>query len=285
MPFLVLTPVSIFLGYAASAATSGGIDFTEAMLVFLGAVAAHISVNTFNEYFDFRSGLDATTSKTPFSGGSGALLDAPEAAGIVFRLAMATLLATILIGLYFVFERGLLLLPIGIVGVLIVATYTQWLNRHPILCLVAPGIGFGPLMVTGTQLALTGEYTTTALLVSLVPFFLTSNLLLLNQYPDIAADRSVGRRHVPIAYGVRNSSILYGAFAASACIVILGGVWAGALPGASCLALVPMGLTVIVFHGAIHHAGSTGKLAPYLGLNVVVAIATPLVLATSILIS
>ncbi|HUU74420.1 MAG TPA: hypothetical protein VMW70_17470, partial [Burkholderiales bacterium] len=64
LPFLVLTPVSIFLGYAASAATSGGIDFTEAMLVFLGAVAAHISVNTFNEYFDFRSGLDATTSKT-----------------------------------------------------------------------------------------------------------------------------------------------------------------------------------------------------------------------------
>ena len=30
-----------------------------------------MSVNGFNEYFDYRSGLDERTNKTPFSGGSG----------------------------------------------------------------------------------------------------------------------------------------------------------------------------------------------------------------------
>ena len=35
------------------------------------------------EYLDFRSGLDAQTTKTPFSGGSGALIESPHAADTV----------------------------------------------------------------------------------------------------------------------------------------------------------------------------------------------------------
>jgi len=43
------------------------------MLALLGAFLAHVSVNTLNEYYDFKSGLDLETIRTPFSGGSGAL--------------------------------------------------------------------------------------------------------------------------------------------------------------------------------------------------------------------
>ena len=282
--FLILTPVSIFLGFAVTVVSSNSIASVDVFLVLLGALTAHISVNAFNEYFDFRSGLDAATSKTPFSGGSGALIGNPNAADLVFGMAVAGLLITVLVGLYFIFERGLLLLPIGVAGVLIIITYTEWLNRYPILCLVAPGIGFGPLMVVGTQVALTGEYSVNALLVSLVPFFLASNLLLLNQYPDMDADKRFGRRHVPIAYGLRNSTILYGVFAALACMAVLWGVWEGALPAASCYALIPMVLAAAVFFGAMKHAASVEKLIPFMGLNVVVAIVTPLVLGASVIV-
>lgn len=283
IPFLILTPVSIFLGFAVTVVSSNSIASVDVFLVLLGALTAHISVNAFNEYFDFRSGLDAITSKTPFSGGSGALVDNPDAARKVLGMSVASLSIAMLIGLHFVFERGLLLLPIGIVGVLIVLTYTQWLNRFPILCLLAPGIGFGPLMVVGTQVVLTGEYTITALVVSLVPFFLASNILLLNQFPDIEADERVGRRHVPIVYGLKNSTILYGVFAVLACVTILSGVWKGTLPTASYLALLPLGLTAAVFFGAMKHAASAEKLIPFMGLNVVVAIVAPLVLGTSMI--
>ncbi|MDZ7699102.1 MAG: hypothetical protein U5R49_19945 [Deltaproteobacteria bacterium] len=47
---------------------------------------------------------------------------------------------------------------------------------------------------------------------SLVPFFLVSNLLLLNQFSDVAADESVDRRHFPILIGNRASSFIYNAF-------------------------------------------------------------------------
>ncbi|MFW2438612.1 MAG: prenyltransferase, partial [Arenicellales bacterium] len=71
VPFLVLTPVCVFLG--ASTVVLNETNTGLLMLVLLGALLAHISVNALNEYSDFRSGLDLTTTRTQFSGGSGAL--------------------------------------------------------------------------------------------------------------------------------------------------------------------------------------------------------------------
>lgn len=283
IPFLILTPASIFLGFATSYMTSDQIQYSDLFLVLLGALLAHISVNMLNEYHDFRSGLDAMTTKTPFSGGSGALIENPQAVSAVFSIAVICLILTIFIGTYFVFSRGMLILPLGVIGIVIILTYTQWLNRHPFLCLIAPGIGFGPLIVIGTHVVLTGEYSSVAGFVSLVPFFLANNLLLLNQYPDIAADKSVGRRHFPIVYGERRGFLLYGVFVLLTCGVIVTGVLAGILPGLSFVGLIPMGIAVVVFSGAMNHATSLPKLMPYLGMNVAATILTPVFLGGSML--
>ena len=52
IPFLILAPVSVFLGLAASVAVSEQISYFDFFLVLSGALFAHISVNTFNEYHD-----------------------------------------------------------------------------------------------------------------------------------------------------------------------------------------------------------------------------------------
>lgn len=67
-----------------------------------GATLAHISVNTLNEYEDFKSGLDFQTFKTPFSGGSGTLPNHPNIAPQTLWLGLLSLAVTIGIGLYFV---------------------------------------------------------------------------------------------------------------------------------------------------------------------------------------
>ena len=284
LPFLILTPVCIFVGFSTALKTQVPINYYDLMLVLLGALLAHISVNTFNEYFDFRSGLDAKTSKTPFSGGSGSLIENPKAADAVLFAAIASLSVTILIGLYFIYRHGVLILPIGLAGVLIVLTYTPLLNRHPLLCLLAPGVGFGPLMVMGTHFVLTGEYSWFAFFVSLIPFFLASNLLLLNQYPDIAADKSVGRRHVPIVYGVGVSTALYGVFVAAACLTAVVGIFLGYLPKVSYILFIPLSAAIAAFFGAMKHATAIEKLMPYMGMNVLAAIFTPLLLGIAIFI-
>ncbi len=49
VPFLVLTPVSVFLGYSTAYVSSLRIHYLDLLLVLVGAVLAHVSVNLFNE--------------------------------------------------------------------------------------------------------------------------------------------------------------------------------------------------------------------------------------------
>jgi 1,4-dihydroxy-2-naphthoate octaprenyltransferase len=84
LPFLILTPACVLLGLGTALSASKSINIHYFILALTGAVSAYISVNTFNEYFDFKSGLDYKTIRTPFSGGSGALPKKPEISNIVF---------------------------------------------------------------------------------------------------------------------------------------------------------------------------------------------------------
>ncbi|WP_317933222.1 prenyltransferase [Halioxenophilus sp. WMMB6] len=284
-PFLVLTPACVLLGIASAGLSEPTLSALPIVLALVGAVSAHISVNTFNEYFDFKSGLDATTERTPFSGGSGSLVQTPAAASWVLASAVITLLLTVMIGLYFLISAGLAIVPIGLLGLVIIITYTSWLNRNPWLCLIAPGLSFGPLMVVGTQVALTGHLATTALWLSLPPFFLVNNLLLMNQLPDIDADRAAGRHHFPIAYGVAASIRLFGLQLLAAGIAVVLLPTAVGLSYWSLLGLLPWLAGVASFMGARQFGGQIEQLLPAMGMNVAAAVVTPAVIALALLLS
>jgi 1,4-dihydroxy-2-naphthoate octaprenyltransferase len=285
LPFLILTPACVFLGLGTAVWTAGSINVWYFLLTLVAAVCAHISVNAFNEYFDFKSGLDAQTQRTPFSGGSGTL---PAQAGMArptLILAWGTLAVTALVGLFFVAIWGLSILPLGALGLFLLYAYTPWLTRNPYLCLVAPGLGFGLLMVMCTHFALTGAYSWTAFIASLVPFFLVSDLLLLNQFPDVEADRSVGRRHILILFGRRTSSLVYNLFLLLAYLSIILGVALGLLPVLSLLGLLTAFLAVPAGVRAFRHAENIPQLIPAMGMNVLVNILTPLLVGIGLLIS
>lgn len=282
--FLLLTPVCVFLGVAAARYADPGAGSVLALaLVLAGALLAHVSVNMLNEYEDFRSGLDGITRRTPFSGGSGTLPGNPRLAAYTLASGVLALVGTTVIGLYFTLQLGLALVPLGALGVLVVATYSTHIVRFPLACLVAPGLGFGLLMVTGTALALTGHYSGTAVLASLLPFFLVSNLLLLNQFPDLEADRRVGRRHLPIVLGRRRSALVYAAMLAATYVTIVAAVAAGEFPPPTLLGLITAALAVPVAVGAYRHADDLEALTPLLGLNVLITLATPVLVGVGFL--
>lgn len=281
-PFLLLTPACVLVGWAVVRRAGNGFDGFEAALVLLGAVAAHVAVNALNEYADFRSGLDATTLRTPFSGGSGTLPAHPQLAPLALLLTVAALVLVVGVGLHFVALRGPDLLPVGALGLFLVLAYTHWITRSPWLCLLAPGLGFGPLMVLGTVIALGGAVTATALAASLPPLFLVSGLLLLNQIPDIEPDRRAGRRHLAILWGAQRSARLYAALLAAAYLSVLAAVLATWLPPAALLALLTLPLAVAAARGALRHACDLPRLQAAMGLNVGLCLATPVLLAAGI---
>lgn len=281
--FLTLTPICVLIGIGVSVQMGIRVSVAECLLVLCGALAAHLSVNLLNEYDDFRSGLDALTVRTPFSGGSGTLPAHPEAAAAVRAAGLFCLTATAAIGLYFVYGRGVALLPLGLAGLLLVVAYTPRVTRQPWLCLLAPGLGFGPLMVMGTAFVLSGRYSWTAALASLPPMFLVSELLLLNQFPDIDADREVGRRHLPIVLGRRRSAVVFSVFVVAAFAAMSIGVAIGGLPRLSLLGLLPLPLGLFLARQVYAQAENLPRLIPYMGLNVVMIHVTLLLFAGGLL--
>lgn len=285
LPFLILAPACALVGLGTAIWSAGSVDPFHAILAFLGALTAHISVNVLNEYFDFRSKLDERTQRTPFSGGSGTLQARPDLAPKTLALGVGALLVTGLIGVYFLTVWGLALLPLGLLGLFVIAAYTPWLAHNALASLIAPGLGFGTLAVMGTHFALTGEYSWTAFIASLVPFFLVNDLLLLNQFPDVEADRSIGRRNLPIVYGVRTSSLIYGAFLLLAYLSIVLGIALTLLPPLALLGLGTLVMAVPAARTAYRHGEDMPQLAPALGQNVLINILTPVLLGVGLLLS
>lgn len=277
--FLLLALSCVGLGAATAVHMQGSVDVARLTLVLAGALLAHASVNLLNEYEDFRSGLDLRTVRTPFSGGSGILPAHPEVAALTLVAGVLTLAATAFIGLYFVSVHGTGLLPLGLAGLALIVGYTRWVTRHPFLCLLAPGVGFGPLMVVGTAFVLTGHYSGTAWAASLVPLFLVSGLLLLNQFPDVEADREAGRRHLPIVWGRRHSGWVYMGLQAGAGVSIVAGIGADLVPIGAAAGLATVAIGLPVSPRILRHADDIRRLRPYMAWNLAVTLATPLLVA------
>ena len=278
-PFLILTPAVLSLAYALSYWQQGFIDLQLSVLVFIAALAAHISVNTFNEYADFHSGLDLNTSRTPFSGGSGGLPNNPSAAPAVLIFALLTLAITGVIGLYFISLHGLSLLPLGLIGILLIITYTKNITRYPWLCLITPGLAFGPIFIVGSNFVLTGHYSLVAFIASLPIFFLVNNLLLLNQFPDEYVDKEFGRRHIVIEQGRHKSSQLFLVFNLLAYLSLVLAVIFKLLPNEILLGFLPVILALITSFSVRKNYQDSGLLLPAMGKNVVLNILTPILMA------
>ena len=279
LDFLLLTPACVAVGLAAARWRGQDIDWVQFGLIMAGALAAHVAVNALNEYDDFRSGLDHRTARTPFSGGSGALPARPDKAPCALATGLAALALAAAVGIHFVIARGWGLLPLGLLGVLIIVSYTPKLTRSWPLCLIAPGLGFGPMMVMGTEFCLTGSYSATGAAASLTPFFLVNDLLLLNQFPDLEADRLAGRRHLIITAGAERGVAVYGLFLIGAYTAPVIGWLLGALPAGALLGLSTAPLAVLTFNAVRAGHRDPERLMPSLGRNVVLNLTTPVLMA------
>jgi len=282
--FLILTPICVLVGVAAAAYDDFDLNPLHVILTLIGALLAHISVNVLNDYFDYRSGIDLAAKRTPFSGGSGILPAGLLKAQQVYLLGLASLIGAGAVGIYFTVEYGWQILPLGIAGLLVVYLYTTHITKNPLLCAIAPGLGFGPLMVVGTYFTQTGEYSLTAGLASLVPGFLVSNLLLLNQFPDVEADKVASRRHIPIAFGLHFSAKVYAVLMAATYVSLAVAVGFRVLPLTALIGLLTLPLAVKTVMGALKNYDDIPKLMPSLGTNILVILLTTLLTGVGILV-
>lgn len=273
--FLILSVILAFLG-ASIAWYDGQFNLGHALLAGFGLVLTHISVNTLNDYFDYKSGIDLAAPRTPFSGGSGILpagLLKPEQA---LWLGLGSLFVAVPIGVYFIIIKGWLLLPLLLVAAILVIIYTPFILKTPYPEWAA-GLGLGVLPVLGIYFAQTGAYTWFALYASIPSGILVHNLLFLNEFPDFEADQKANRKTTPIIAGRAKASIVYAAATVAVYVWIIAGVIFRIMPAWASIALLTIPLAIKAIQGA-RKFDELPKFIPAMASNVLIVLLTQFLL-------
>lgn len=281
-PFLLLSVVLAFLG-TCIAWYDGYFYLGYALLAFVGLLLCHISVNVLNDYFDYRSGIDLETKRTPFSGGSGVLPAGLLKPRQVLWLGLGSFLLAIPIGVYFIIVRGWLLMPLLLIAAVCIFLYTPFVlkTRWPEW---SPGLGLGALPVLGIYFVQTADYTLPAVVACIPSGILVHNLLLLNEFPDVEADRKAGRKTLPIVMGKAGASKVYAVLTGVVYLWIIGAVVAGQMPAFCLLGLLTLPLAVKAIQGALKPQ-EMNKLVPAMASNVLVVLLTQLLLGIGYILS
>jgi len=280
--FLIL---SVVLGITGTCIAwyDGFFNLGQALLATFGLILTHISVNTLNDYFDYRSGIDKVTIRTPFSGGSGMIKEGLVSEKEVLWIGIITLAVAAVIGLYFILTRGWLLLPLIIVAAACVVLYSPLIQK----CYWpewSPFLGLGVLPVLGMYFSQTGMYTWHAVIAAMPSGFLVHNLLLINEFPDIEADKVAHRKTLPITMGGRGAAIVYTVFTLMVYVWVIGAVIFKAMPVFTLLALLTLPIAVKAIRGSFHY-DDRSILVPALASNVMVIMLTQLLISVGYIMS
>lgn len=273
----------MFLG--TSIAVSEGLhNPVYSILALLGLILLHASVNLLNDYSDYHSGIDFATNATPFSGGSGMLINGRIAPSAALCAGIGCVAINIFIGLYFVRVTNWQLMPLLLVGVFAVCCYTDVLARCT-LGEVFAGLGLGLLPVLGCYFVQVGHYSAKAFVAGIPAGLLTFNLLLLNEFPDYPADCRGGRRNLLMLLGVERAGKLYALVMALVYVSIATGVVLYLIPGYCLLGLLMIPVALKSMKWAWNHTNDLNTVIPALQANVIANLGTQVLLGVGFLVS
>lgn len=281
--FLLLTIVIVAAGLSASFYAHGVFNPFDAFLVLIGALLTHMTVNVFNNYFDYRSRIDAKTTKTPFSGGVDILVDGSMKPSVAFGIGLICLIGAAMIGVYFLTRQFYPLLPILLYGLVAICLYTPILSKIHALSEIVAGTGFG-FMGLGAYVTQAGVIDATGIAVLVPVSILVGLLLFLNEFPDAEADKSAGRRHLVILIGRKKSAWVYAVSLVATYLSIVLAAVVGAAPVTVLVSLITMPIAYKATRIVFKNYDRIAELVPAQGLNVTIILSTIGLLAAGFLV-
>lgn len=287
-PFFTATIVPVLLGSALAWRDDEFHFFGYFLLALLGAVAFHAATDVINDYGDHKSGNDEVNQElTPFSGGSRVIQEEILSAGQMLRLALTFYAIGIVIGSYLVIVRGLPILWIGLVGFALSALYTVpkvglvYLG-HGLGELVV-GLGFGPVMVSGAYYVQAQRFTAETWYASLPVGLLITAVLYINEFPDYAADRAVGKQTLIVKLGRRRAVPGYVALILGTYLSVAVGVLLGLLSWPTLVVFLTLPLAVRGIRGLRRFYDQTPQLIPSNAMTIQVHLLTGLLLVAAVI--
>jgi 1,4-dihydroxy-2-naphthoate octaprenyltransferase len=224
-PFSLTATVSPILVGSAVAAYGGKFNVVIFLATLLSSLFLQIGANYFNEYFDYRYGLDTAASL----GSSTVIFRGEMSAGQVLGAGIGSFALAILFGLLLIALIGPAIILFGLAGMAIAYFYSakpfKFATRGLGDILVYIAMGF--LMTWGAYYVQMPRWSWAAFAASVPVGFLVTAILNMNNTRDYQDDMAVNKRTLPVRFGVRfgqyfHACLLLGSYVAVAVFAFIG---------------------------------------------------------------
>ena len=224
-PFSLTATVSPVLVGTAVAAYDGTFHLVNFLAALFSSLFLQVGANYFNEYFDYRYGLDSPESL----GSSTVIFRREMTAAQVLGGGIASFAIATLTGLLLIFLAGPAIILFGLVGMIIAYFYSakpfKFATRGLGDILVYIAMGF--LMTWGAYYVQIPHWSWQAFAASIPVGFLVTAILNMNNVRDYQDDLAVHKRTLPVRFGQVfgqrfHAFLLLGSYIAVSLFVLLG---------------------------------------------------------------
>ena len=211
--YLGASVAPVLVGAALGYAVAGSFHLGFFVLATLAIMALHGGANVVNDYFDSRSRNDwVNENPTPFSGGRQFIQKGILSPKATLLTGLGYLAVGAGIGLVIVaLSRSMFILGIGVAGVLGAFFYTAGPLRlgYRGVGEIVIGFLFGILPVYGSYYLQARAIDLLPLLPALIVAILIFLVILVNEFPDLPADRQVDKRTMIVVLGIPACVVIY----------------------------------------------------------------------------
>ena len=228
--FLVASVAPVLVGSCLGYATTGSFSPLIFVLALLAIMTLHSGANMTNDYFDHTSRNDwVNQNPTPFSGGRRYIQQGILSPRATLLTALFFLIAGAAIGIIILLlTQSVFILVLGLIGLLGGFFYTAPPIKLGYRCVgeFVIALLFGLLPVYGSYYLQTEAIDTMPLLSAVIVGILIFLVILVNEFPDVAADAAVNKRTLVVRFGVPPAVWIYRAaliasFLIAAAIIVI----------------------------------------------------------------